>query len=441
MDNKKLYIKTFGCQMNEHDTAKMIAILADEGYSSVSSAGEADLILFNTCTIREKPHHKAISEVGRALKLKERRPNLIVGITGCVAQEEGTNLFEKFKTLDLVLGPDQLYRLPEAIREIQQENSSKISATDLINEYEKYNFLKNNSLHASRFTSYVTIVKGCNNFCTFCIVPYVRGREISKSPDDIIKEIQNLCKNGVQEVTLLGQNVNSYGKDNDAFCTFPELLHQILKETDIRRIRYTSPHPKDLSKELIKEHRDNKSLCEHMHLPVQAGANSVLKRMNRRYTREHFIGLIKKLRNEVPEIAITTDLIVGFSGETDEDFQETLNLMEEVEFDGMYAFKYSSRPGTKAAEEFEDDVAEEIKSERLQNVLKLNEKIVLKKHEKYVGTMQEVLVEGESKRGNQVFGRTRTNIIVNFEADESNIGKLLNVKILSAGLNSLKGEL
>lgn len=429
--------------MNEHDSGKMAGLLEGGGYARADGMLDADIILFNTCTVRAKPHHKAISEAGRALKMKKTRPNLIVGIAGCVAQEEKNNLFRLLSGLDLVIGPDQIHRLPEMIKEAGSKKRGALIATELVDDNEHYNFVasrvsniehrRSDSEH--RVSSYVKIIKGCNNFCSFCIVPYVRGREVSKPSDDIISEINSLVKNGVKEVTLLGQNVNSYNGE----CTFPELLKRIAKETGLLRLRYTSPHPKDLSDDLILEHKTNKILCEHIHLPVQAGSTAVLERMNRRYSHEDYIELVERLRGAVPDIAITTDLIVGFPSENDRDFKETLNLMKKVQFDGMFAFIYSPRSGTKAAE-FNDDVPLEVKKQRLAQVLELNETIVLQKHQKYVGTVREVLVEGSSQRGGgQLTGRTRTNKIVNFDGDDGLIGNLVAVEIAGASPNSLKG--
>lgn len=427
--------------MNEHDTLKMYGLLAKDGYTPTDSADGADLILFNTCTVREKSHHKAISEVGKALKGKGQGTKPIIGIVGCVAQEEEGRLFETFPDLDIVLGPDQIYRLPELVRTVRRSQSS-IRSTELINNHEDYNFVIDTAPSAGslRPVQPVTIIKGCNNFCTFCIVPFVRGREVSKTPDDIIKEIKNYCNAGVREAMLLGQNVNSYGKDNRAFGNFAKLLGRIAAETELLRIRYTSPHPKDLSDELIMQHQTNSKLCEHIHLPVQSGSTNVLKRMNRNYTRADFLEKISRLKKAVPDIAITTDLIVGFPGETEDDFADTLSLMEEVCFDGMFAFKYSVRSGTKAALKFKDDVSVADKKARLAQVLELNQRIVLQKHEKYVGSKQQVLVEGASPRGKgQLSGRTRTNKIVNFDGDKTLVGKLVDVNITWAGPNTLRG--
>lgn len=425
--------------MNEHDSKKIAMLLQSEGYVCAGSQKEADIVLFNTCTIREKSHHKAVSEVGKALKSKRAKPHLIVGIAGCVAQEEGEEIFNLFPELDIAVGPDQIHRLPEMLRKA----SGQSKALELVDDPENYQWVGTPQVaqQATSINPFVTIMKGCNNFCTFCIVPYVRGREVSRPPSDIIDEIKSLIDCGAAEVTLLGQNVNSYGGANPEYGTFPELIRKISNETKIKRIRYTSPHPKDLSDELILEHKTNPLLCENIHLPVQSGSTPVLKRMNRKYTREDFVGKIDAIRRAIPDIAVSTDMIVGFPGETEEEFEETVSLMNEVEFDGMFAFRYSERPGTGAAKKYKDDVHEKTKLMRLTQVLELNEIIVLKKNEKYVGTVQEVLVEGSSRRGDrQMTGRTRTNKIVNFEGESKMAGKLVHVSVTWAGPNSLKGE-
>lgn len=443
--------------MNEYDSARMAELLQAAGYILVPDEKAADIILFNTCTVRANPHHKAISEAGRAIKLKEKRPELIVGIAGCVAQEEKGRLFDLLPGLDLVIGPDQIWRIADLLKEVEkkaeEENTKSVHsekggedikarrpqlmAVELIDNYEDCYFIPTTRARAGDHgkTSYVTIMKGCNNFCSFCIVPHVRGREVSRKPDEIISEIQTLARAGVREVTLLGQNVNSYSP------SFPSLLRRIAEETDVLRLRYTSPHPKDFSDELVEEHCLNPKLCEHVHLPAQSGSTSVLKRMRRLYSREDYLEKVLALKKAIPGIAITTDIIVGFPGETDADFEETLSLMKEVEFDGMFAFKYCTRPGTYAAEKYNDDISDAVKRERLAKVLELNEKIVLQKHQKYVGTRQEILVEGPSKRNDgELTGRTRTNKIVNFRGGAALIGRLVDVEINWAGVNTLKGR-
>jgi tRNA-2-methylthio-N6-dimethylallyladenosine synthase len=438
--------------MNEHDSAKMAAALAMDGWVSAADSRDADLILFNTCTVREKSHHKAVSEAGRALKMKRSRPHLIVGLTGCVAQEEGSRLFDLFPSLDLVVGPDQICRIAELVREAslrrERGSASGIIATEFISTsqaqvpmHSSAQTLERSNTRLHRPSAFVTIMKGCNNFCSFCIVPYVRGREASRPPEDIIGEIGALCERGVKEVTLLGQNVNSYGMHEKDFGTFAALLKRISAETDVSRIRYVSPHPKDLSDDLIAEHGSNEKLCEHIHLPLQSGSTRILGKMNRRYTKEDYLAKIDAVRSANPRVAVTTDIIVGFPGESGEDFKDTLDVMDSVRFDGMFAFKYSPRHGTAAAK-LADDVPAAEKSARLAEVLRRNERIVLKKNQKYVGSACEILVEGGSEKGGgQLTGRTRTNKIVNFDGPPELTGSFADVAVTMAGVNSLRGEL
>lgn len=472
---KKFYIRTFGCQMNVHDSEKMAGILTGLGYVQAESDTSSDLVLFNTCSVRDHAHHKAISEVGRVLAHKKRHPELIVGVCGCVAQAEKDNLFKIYPELDLVFGPDQIYRLPEILEcqmskskcqknDKSQITNSKMIAVDLIDNLDEYHWLSDVdqtliTSHKSPVTEFVTIMKGCNNKCTFCIVPYVRGSEVSRPADDIVAEIKRLVERGIKEVTLLGQNVNSYSRkivlsQDRKICRscdlasvreyeltpFVELLRRISNETDILRIRYTSPHPKDLGDDLIEEHANNPKLCRHMHLPLQAGSDKVLREMKRSYNKKRFLERSSKLREMALGIDITTDIIVGFPGETEKDFEDTLDVVNEVKFDGMFAFKYSPRPGTVAAK-LKDDVPMKEKEDRLQRLLELNAKIWKEKTAKLVGTKQKVLVEGTSKKGEQLTGRTFANKIVNFSGNLNLVGHIVDIEITGAGANSLKGEL
>lgn len=433
--------------MNEHDSLKMAALLLEQGWSRTISPESADLLLFNTCTIRKKPEHKAMSELGRALKLKKKRPDLIVAITGCVAQQMKDELYRRYPQIDIVLGPDQVHAITKHIdRAIESRaNNEKIrcNATELINNSVDYKFIETPSIIAeqSKVSQFITIMKGCNNFCSYCIVPYVRGREVSRSPQRIVQEIILLTEKGINEIVLLGQNVNSYGKDNEEFGTFTDLIKNISDNTSIKRIRYVSPHPKDFSDDLILEHKKNPKLCPHIHLPVQSGSTTVLKRMNRGYTRDDYLKLVTKLKHTIPNLAITTDIIVGFSGETEQEFNDTFALLNEIEFCGMFSFKYSPREGTLAAKKYPDNVPDNIKLERLHKILELNEKIVLKKNLEYVGTNQEVLVEGPSRKWqNQLTGRNLANTIVNFQGEQNLIGTFANININHASINSLRGE-
>lgn len=443
---KYVYIRTFGCQMNEHDSLKIAGLLAGLGYVLTDDPENADLILFNTCTIREKAHHKAMSEIGRAKIYKHTRPGVLVGVCGCVAQEEKGDIFKRYPHVDILFGPDQISKLPALIEET--EICSHALALDLINDPAKYQFLGLNERQTTddelrmangerRIAAFVSIMKGCNQACSYCIVPSVRGREVCRNADEIMTEITGLTRLGVREVTLLGQSVNSY----DNGVSFAGLLRRIALETDVSRIRFTSPHPKNVDADLISEFRENEKLMPHIHLPVQAGSNSVLRRMRRGYTREHYLSIAGELKKARPGVSITTDLIVGFCGETLDDFNQTLDLMRAVEFDSCFAFKYSIRPGTEAAEKFEDSVPEEEKEARLSQLLGLQRETSLRKNSALVGKEFDVLAAGLDKMSkNLVTGRLPDNRIVHFAGNPSAIGNIIRVKITKASANSLQGE-
>jgi len=438
------YIKTFGCQMNDHDSQKMEAMLRLEGCSRVTSPEEADLIVFNTCSIREKSYQKAVSEIGRFAGIDENGRKTTIAVTGCVASHDGKNLLSRFPFIDIVLGPDHIADLPKLAKLVREQNEKqlKVEKTDFrdLSDYEFPAPSLLNNKEEKKITSYVAIMKGCDKKCSFCIVPYVRGKEVSRPSHDIIEVLNLLVAQGAREVTLLGQNVTSYGKglQNESFA---RLLRLIDEQTSIDRIRYTSPHPKDLSQELIEEHRQNQKLCPHIHLPVQSGANRILKKMRRSYTRETYLRKIETLRTVVPGIAVTTDFIVGFPGETDADFEDTLSLVKEVGYDASYSFVFSSRPHTEASQ-FLDDVPLETKKERLAKLQEIQASLSLEKNESLIGKVEEVLVEGKSggEKG-QLTGRTPHGKIVNFIGDESKIGDILRVEINWASSYSLKGVL
>lgn len=438
---KSVFIKTFGCQMNEHDTTKMLLILGAMGYSEAARMDEADLVLFNTCTIREKAHHKAISEIGRAVKVKASRPEMIVGVCGCVAQQEGEALFSRYPELDIVFGPDQLHSLPGLIEGACRK--SRESALDLVDDPSRYRFIADIPKDASSPSSFVLAMKGCSCACSYCIVPSVRGREISRPADEIVAEVGGLARSGAREVTLLGQNVSAYrsesGRRGDGLAV---LIRRISDETGIERIRFTSPHPLFISDELIEEFANNEKLCQHIHLPVQAGSNGVLERMRRGYTREVFIEKALKLREARRGMSITSDLIVGFCGETEADFEETLDLVRRVGFDSAFAFKYSPRPGTEAAENFEDDVAQVDKERRLDDLLTLQRNMSRSKNEALVGDLDSVLAIGTDRMNRGlVTGRRADNRIVHFAGNSDLIGDIVPVRITGANDNSLHGEL
>ncbi|MCX7873109.1 MAG: tRNA (N6-isopentenyl adenosine(37)-C2)-methylthiotransferase MiaB [Caldimicrobium sp.] len=436
---KKLYIKTFGCQMNEKDS-EQVRILLEDSYVKTENPEEADLILINTCSVREKPEHKLYSEIGRFKKYKLKKPDLIIGVMGCVAQQEGQALLQRFPYLDLVLGTQGFYSIRSAL-EIIKEKGSPVIFTDLKENFE-IPLVLSKSKGVRRVKAFVTIMQGCDNFCTYCIVPYVRGREISRAPEDILKEAEELVvKEGVREITLLGQNVNSYGLKERGYPDFAELLDLISQIEGLWRIRFTTSHPKDLSEKLIKVLSENPKVCKHIHLPLQAGSNRILKRMNRKYTKEEYLEKVSLLRNYCPEIAITSDIIVGFPGETEEDFEETLEMMKIVQFQEVFSFKYSDRPFT-LARKYPDKVPSEVKEERLRRVHSLQEAITKSIYESYIGKEVEVLVEGRSEKDpNKLTGRTSTNIVVNFSSPRLDlIGALVKVKIVEAGKHSLRGQ-
>lgn len=440
--------------MNVYDSEQIARGLRSLRYEMTSSIKNADLIIVNTCAIREKAEQKVFSFLGRLAGLKKKKPDLIIGVGGCVAQQEGTKMLERVPHLDLVFGTNAIDRLPIAIQTIASKKC-RIVDIEMSDQIKELDFVTN-GIDSGEVSRFVTIMQGCDNYCTYCVVPYVRGRETSRNPENIINDIRCLVESGVREVTLLGQNVNSYGI-KEGLCTFPELLRRINDVDGLLRIRFTTSHPKDLSEDLIAAFKDLDKLCHHIHLPIQSGSNRILKRMNRRYTREIYLEKVDKLRNTCSEIAITSDIIVGFPGETRSDFNETLDLIGTVEFDGLFAFKYSDRPNASAAR-FSGKIPEDEKKERLQHVLDLQDYFTSSKNKALKGSIQSVLVEGFSKKQNRIntqnssqgaqwTGRTSTNKIVNFyqshdmaSCDESVVGQMLNVRILQAFSHSLWGR-
>ena len=451
--HQTFFINTMGCQMNVYDTGQIEAILRSMGYQKTDTYASADLIIANTCAIREKAEQKAFSFLGRLAKLKAKNPRLIVGIGGCVAQQEGRRILDRVPHVDMVFGTDAISRLPRIIEQIQFKRTRivDIETTPAVSEA-----AHGNLPDLKAVSQFVTIMQGCDNYCTYCVVPYVRGREKSRHPEHIINEIQTLVENGVREVTLLGQNVNSYGQ-KEGLCSFAELLDRINRIEGLLRIRFTTSHPKDLSPDLIAAFACLEKLCRHLHLPVQSGSTTLLKRMNRGYTRSQYMEKVQQLRDTGKDIAISTDIIVGFPGETEEDFADTLELIKEVEYDSLFVFNYSDRPNAPASH-FGNKIPATIQNDRLQAVLDLQEKITHKKHEDLVGRTVDVLVEGMSKKHNRgndekvgsVFqwsGRTSPNKIVNFETDPLDspdaqiYGEIVNVEIKKALAHSLWGKM
>jgi tRNA-2-methylthio-N6-dimethylallyladenosine synthase len=433
---KSFHIITFGCQMNEHDSERMTGILEEQGCMAASGAEHADMIILNTCSIREKAEQKFYSELGRLKKLKDDRPGLKIAVAGCIAQQEGAKILSRAPYVDMVFGPSDLSRLPEMIEKTRSWSAPLI---DIAGDPE-YHLKRIPTIRTDRLKAWVSIMYGCDNYCTYCVVPYLRGRERSRLPLDIVGEVSELARNGYKEVTLLGQNVNSYGKGLEGDVNFPSLLRLINNVPDIERVRFVTSHPRDLSDGLITALRDLPKVCESLHLPVQSGSDEILHAMNRRYTRKEYLDKVKRLREAVPHVTLTTDIIVGFPGEQERDFEMTMGLLEEVQYDGIFAFKYSKRPGT-AALKLNDHLPDEIKEGRLAQVLYLQGKMTSRSNERLVNSVQEVLVDGLSKKGGTLSGRTRGNKAVNFDAPATLIGSLVQIKIIAAGMNSLTGQL
>ncbi|OGP95274.1 MAG: tRNA (N6-isopentenyl adenosine(37)-C2)-methylthiotransferase MiaB [Deltaproteobacteria bacterium RBG_16_47_11] len=434
---KRVYIETYGCQMNEHDTERILRLLEGFHYLETKDAQEADVILINTCSVREKPEHKVYSALGRFKWLKEKR-GAVIGVAGCVAQQEGDRLLDRIPYLDMVIGTHAIPMLPQLLQKIEVSGERVCKASfDPAGNYLK-TILPQEPLDKVR--SYVTIMQGCDHFCSFCIVPYVRGREQSRPSREIIEEVERLVEMGVKEVCLLGQNVNGYGKGVKEEISFSELLERINEIEGLDRVRFTTSHPRDLSEELIQAYSKLSKLCDHIHLPFQSGSDKILKTMHRGYTEESYLERIDRLKKVCPSIAVTADVIVGFPGEEERDFEETLNLIQKVRFDDLFSFKYSPRKGTRAAQ-FTDKVEEKVKQDRLSVLQEIQKEITLQKNQELEGRVEEVLVEGRSKQSHQdVTGRTRTNKIVNFEGDLSLVGQLVPVRITKAYPHSLRGE-
>ena len=435
---RKVFIKTYGCQMNAYDTEKMVDLLYGFNYQITSDIKQADLILLNTCSIREKPEHKIYSILGRLKKLKDKNPDLILGVGGCVAQQEGEKLFEKSPHLDLVFGTHSINKLPNLLKEIEEKKARVCEINMSDNGYLDEGV---SGYSSQKVSSYVSIIRGCNNFCSFCIVPYVRGRERSRPREEILEEVKHLSQNGVKEVVLLGQNVNSYGNDLGVTGDFPRLLASINDIKGIERIRFITSHPKDLSDDLMSCFKGLDKVCEHIHLPVQSGSNKILKLMNRHYTRDNYLEKVDKLRRVCPAIGITSDMIVGFPQETQRDFDDTLELMKEVKFDDLFSFQYSDRPMTHASR-FNDKIPSDVKRERLRILQEDQNGYSLEKNKAVLHKIEEVLVEGVSKKDPHCMtGKTGANKTVNFAGGDNLRGMLVSVKISGVHLHSLKGEL
>lgn len=427
------HIVTYGCQMNAHDSETLSGMLTQMGLHEAADRRDADLVFFNTCCVRENAERRALGNVIWLKQLKKRKPGLLIAVCGCMIQQPhmAERILKQYPFIDLAFGTHNEYQMPSLLLELVRQKQRVISISeqdDLIAEGMPVKRLND-------YKAYINIMYGCNNFCTYCIVPYVRGRERSRRMEDIIKEAETLHQSGVQEIMLLGQNVNSYGDGKD----FPKLL-KVLDEIGIPRIRFMTSHPKDLSDELIEVMGSGKHICNHLHLPVQSGSDAVLKAMRRGYTREQYINRVQALRQAVPNIGITTDFIVGFPGETEEQFMESVTLAGEIGYDAAFTFIYSSRVGTKAAE-MPGQVPPEIATGRIQRLIRAVEAGTETVHQRMVGQTEQVLVESLSKRdATMVSGKGRRNITVTFAGDQQDIGKLCNVTITSAAVNTLRGE-
>ena len=437
---KRFYLKTMGCQMNDHDSEVITGILLSLGYQPTEEGDEADLILYNTCCVRENPERKVYGHITAFRRLKEKNPELIIGICGCMPQQkqELQKMLKRLPHVDLIFGTHNIHRLPELL-------DRAISGERVVEIWEEGQYYAGqdfrDDLPVQRndgLKAFVNVIYGCTNFCTYCIVPYVRGKEHSRTPDRIREDVLGLVAHGYKEITLLGQNVNAYGKDLSEDTSFSALLTDLNSIDGLDRIRFTTSHPRDMGSDLVAALAQLEKVCEHLHLPVQAGSSRLLKRMNRGYTREYYLKLVEQVRKAVPGISLTTDLIVGFPGETDQDFQETLSLVKEVGFDSAFTFIYSPREGTPAAR-FPDQIPEELKKERIYELIEVQNKISDIHMQRLVGTKQELLIEGRSKGG--LIGRTRTNRQVHVGGSDDLVGSLVWAEITEASTWSLQGRI
>ncbi|HPI92267.1 MAG TPA: tRNA (N6-isopentenyl adenosine(37)-C2)-methylthiotransferase MiaB [Deltaproteobacteria bacterium] len=434
--NGRVKIFTYGCQMNDLDSQKLYSELAKKGFLPTEETKDADVIVINTCSVRQKAYEKAISNLGRLKAHKRVKPSLIIAITGCVAQQEGEGLRERMPHIDIVLGTHQLHRLPDLVNRVHR-HSLPVAETAFSDCIPFLDTIPGAAFSNQPHRAYINIMQGCDNYCSYCIVPYVRGREISRDYRKILDEVRLHARRGVKEIFLLGQNVNSY----QGGMAFPELLRHIHGIEGIERIRFTTSHPKDVSDDLIACFRDMEKLCSHIHLPFQSGSDKVLKAMNRHYTHRSYLDLIARLRDARPDMAFSADVMVGFPDERDVDFRDTLDILESVRFDVLYSFKYSVRPGTAAAE-LGDNIPVEDKVERLRVLQAMQKKITIENNRRRIGGTYAVLVDGNSqKNSEQIYGRTSHNAIVNFTGATALIGEIVSVKITRANPNSLTGEI
>ena len=432
--NKSYFIETYGCQMNVADSELIETILKNQGFQKSNEPTNADAIFLNTCAIREHAEEKVHSQLGRYHIIKKERPDTLIGVVGCMAQSLKQDLLEKRPYIDIILGPDSYRRLPELLNRSRDDQKSLVDTK--LSRFEVYD-----DLFPSRkegINAWISIMRGCDKFCTFCIVPFTRGRERSRSLSSIVNEAELAVSQGYKEITLLGQNVNSYKYED---CHFHELLENIANISGVKRIRYTSPHPNDISDELLNTMSRYDNICNYIHLPMQSGSDRILKRMNRNYSKEQFIKIANTIRNILPNVGISTDIIVGFPGETDADFHDTIDIMDKIKFDSAFNFKYSPRRGTKASE-YDDQVNEKVKDERLKQVIELQKKHTLIRNLELVGSIQEVLVEKQSKLSkNKWAGRTDSNKWIIFDKDNLKVKDIIKIEVVDARGITLHGRL
>lgn len=433
--DKGVYISTYGCQMNVNDSERMYSLLEMANYTPVTSPDQAELIIINSCSVREKPVHKVYSEVGKYKKLKDKNPQLVVGVGGCVGSQEKGNLMKEAPLIDFVFGTDNIDQLPDLVAKVTSSGEKQVNSRfEHRAPYHIETLVRNPGV-----ATFVNITKGCDNFCTFCVVPYTRGREKSRPLDHVIRDVNELVKKGVKEVTLLGQNVNSYKSDCGA--DFAELMERVARETDITRVRFTTSHPKDFNRKLVDVlYRNQPKVCEYIHLPFQSGNSRILQMMNRGYTREEYLEKIAMIKEAMPNVVLSTDIIVGFPTETEAEFQDTVSMVQEVGFDTIFAFKYSPRPYTKAAR-FEGQIDEDVKTDRLNRLFDAHDAMAMPMAKKYEGQVLDVLIEKTHESRANLSGRTSHNKLVYLDGDASLVGQMVKVKITRAFPATLHGEL
>lgn len=429
---KKVYIETYGCQMNEYDSEIVKAILKKDNYVFTDSADDAQILFLNTCSVRENAHNKVYQRIHTLKAQRKKGQQTILGVLGCMAQSLRKDLLKNGIDVDLIAGPDSYKKLPAMLSHLEDEGGKEFALS--LSEYETYSDIFPE--HGAGVNAWIAVMRGCDNFCTFCVVPYTRGRERSRDPKNIVAEARKLAGQGFKQITLLGQNVNSYQFD---VYDFAALIEQVSEVEGIRRIRFTSPHPKDFPEKLLQVVAENPKACKHIHLPLQAGNNRVLEMMNRTYSREEFMKLAADMRRTIPGLALTTDVIVGFPTETEEEFQETLDVLRRVEFDAAFMFKYSERPHTIAARKYPDDVSEEDKTSRITRLVEQQREINLKRNQLHLGQIFEVLVEGKAKKTGQLFGRNDGNKIVVFPGNGQRAGDFVRVRVDEVTANTLIG--